>query len=58
MSRFISGWRIFVAVLQEIFDEAAYARFLSRAGVAPSRASYAAFWREREKPRASSPRCC
>ena len=39
------AWRIFVATLREIFDEAAYARFLGREGHT-SRASYAAFLRE------------
>jgi hypothetical protein len=49
---------IALAALREIFDEAAYARFLSRAGMASSSEAYAAFWREREKSCARRPRCC
>jgi hypothetical protein len=47
-----------VAVLREIFDEAAYARFLGRAGIVSSSEAYEAFWREREKSCARRPRCC
>lgn len=45
------------AMLAEIFDEAPYERFLTRAGLPSSPDAYAAFWRERDgsKPR---PRCC
>ena len=32
MKRIISGWHILVATLREIFDEAAYARFLNSGG--------------------------
>ena len=35
------------AVLREIFDESAYARFLARTGQPSSRAAYAGFLRER-----------
>ncbi len=51
------AWRIFVATLREIFDEAAYARFLGREGHT-SRASYAAFLRERETKAARKVKCC
>ncbi len=44
------------AALAEIFDEAAYARFLSRNGVPASRSAFAAFLRE--KSGAPRPRCC
>jgi hypothetical protein len=47
-----------LAALREIFDEAAYARFLRRTQMAPSREAYAAFWRERELAHAQKPRCC
>lgn len=47
-----------LAALREIFDEAAYARFLKRMGMASSSQAYAAFWREREKGCARRPRCC
>ncbi len=47
-----------VAILQEIFDEAAYARFLARAGVATSSEAYAAFRREFEEAKMRRPKCC
>jgi hypothetical protein len=45
-------------VLKEVFDEAAYARYLSRAGIVSSREAYAAFRRECEHGHARRPRCC
>jgi hypothetical protein len=50
--------RIFVATLREIFDEAAYARFLQRVGVASSAEAYAAFRREFEEAKVRRPKCC
>ena len=47
-----------LAVLREIFDESAYARFLASRGVTSSRAAYAEFLRETEHARARRPRCC
>jgi hypothetical protein len=58
MKQFIHVARILLATLREIFDEAAYARFLRRTEMASSRAAYAAFWRERESGHARRPRCC
>lgn len=58
MKRIVSGWHILMAMLREIFDEAPYARFLSRAGVASSSEAYAAFQREKEKGCARRARCC
>ena len=52
-----SAARILISTLREIFDEAAYARFLERTQMASSPAAYAAFWREREN-NAPKPRCC
>jgi len=49
--------RIFLCTLREIFDEAAYARFLQRTESSSSPEAYAAFWRERES-KAPRPRCC
>ena len=46
------------ATLLEIFDEAAYARFLTRRQMAESRASYAAFLAETAAARERRPRCC
>ena len=48
---------ILIRTLREIFDEAAYTRFLQRTQMVSSPASYAAFWRERESS-APKPRCC
>jgi hypothetical protein len=47
-----------LAMLREIFDEAAYARFLRRAGVRSSSEAYAAFRREFEEVKVRRPRCC
>ncbi|MGA8499913.1 MAG: hypothetical protein WB683_00040 [Candidatus Sulfotelmatobacter sp.] len=58
MKRIISGWHIFVAALREIFDEAAYARFLNRAGTASSSEAYAAFRREFDEAKMRRPKCC
>jgi hypothetical protein len=44
--------------LQEIFDEQAYARFLARHQLQPSRGSYAAFREEHEHNKALRPKCC
>jgi hypothetical protein len=57
MTRIKKTIRIVVCMLQEIFDEAAYTRFLGRTQMSSSPAAYAAFWRERET-RAPKPRCC
>ena len=50
--------QIFLAALREIFDEAAYARFLERQQVPSSPAAYEAFLQEREGNQAPRPRCC
>ena len=47
-----------LAALREIFDEAAYARFLSRSRIASSSVAYAAFQREKEEGCARRARCC
>jgi len=47
-----------IAILREIFDEAAYARFLSRVGLASSSAAYAAFRQEFEEAKVRRPKCC
>jgi hypothetical protein len=57
MPRLKQAVRILMSTLQEIFDEAAYSRFLQRTQMASSPAAYAAFWREREE-KAPKPRCC
>ena len=48
---------ILFSALREIFDEAAYSRFLQRTNMASSPEAYAAFWHEREG-KAPKPRCC
>jgi hypothetical protein len=52
------GFRLWLAALREIFDEAAYARFLARTGQPSSRAAYAGFLRERAAAHERRPRCC
>jgi hypothetical protein len=47
-----------LATLREIFDEAAYTRFLTRQQIESSPSAYAAFWREHEAAKARRPRCC
>ena len=62
MSRMRGFFRIFfrvgAAALREIFDEAAYARFLARTGQPSTRAAYAGFLRERAASQERRPRCC
>jgi hypothetical protein len=66
MSRFIEAGRILLATLlgtllgtlREIFDEAAYARFLSRTKMASSAIAYAAFREEFEEAKTRRPKCC
>jgi hypothetical protein len=58
MKRIISSWRIIVDALREIFDEAAYARFLGRTGMTSSSAAYAAFRREFDEAKVRRPKCC
>ena len=52
------GLRLLLAALREIFDEAAYSRFLERTGQSSSRAAYAGFLRERAALHERRPRCC
>jgi hypothetical protein len=58
MKRIVISWRILMATLREIFDEAAYTRFLNRAGMASSSEAYAAFRREFEEVKVRRPKCC
>ena len=46
------------AVLSEIFDEAAYRRFLERTCSSRSRESYRAFTHEHDATMLKKPRCC
>jgi hypothetical protein len=56
--RLKSCGEIFLAALREIFDEAAYSRFLTQRQLASSRETYAAFRQEYEVTKARRPRCC
>jgi len=47
-----------VATFREIFDEAAYSRFLARHEMRSSPGAYAAFLREQEGIKARRPKCC
>jgi hypothetical protein len=58
MKGIILGWRTLVATLREIFDEAAYARFLSRTGIESSSFAYAEFRRESDEAKMRRPKCC
>lgn len=58
MNRIARALQIFRETLREIFDEAAYARFLRRAQMQSSPEAYAAFWRERESAQQRRPKCC
>ncbi len=49
---------LLMSTLREIFDEAAYARFLERHELAPSRQSYREFLRESLPQQERRPRCC
>jgi hypothetical protein len=58
MTLVVSGWHVLVEALREIFDEAAYARFLQRAEMKSSIAAYAAFLQESEEAKVRRPKCC
>jgi len=58
MNRVTKAAQILLATLREIFDESAYARFLSRTEMKSSSAAYAAFRHELEEAKARWPKCC
>ena len=58
MNHFVNAARIVLATLREIFDEAAYARFLSRTRMASSAKAYAAFRQEFEEGKSRRTKCC
>jgi hypothetical protein len=58
MSRVVEAVRIVLATLREIFDEAAYERFLRRNQRMSSTEAYAAFRQEFEAAKARRPKCC
>jgi hypothetical protein len=54
----IRALHLIVDALREIFDENAYARFLQRRALEPSRVAYDEFLRENARARERRPRCC
>jgi hypothetical protein len=50
--------KLFWETLREIFDEAAYERYLKRTGSRESRESFAAFMEASRAGRERKPRCC
>ncbi len=58
MNRLLNAAKILRAALREIFDEAAYERFLRRTQKTSSAEAYGAFRREFEEAKAQRPRCC
>ena len=50
--------QIVLATLREIFDEAAYDRFLRRTCMTSSATAYRAFRQELEEAKARRPKCC
>ena len=58
-----TGWlpkaaRLLLSTAREIFDEAAYERFLARTRAASSVEAYEAFRQDYEALKAKRPRCC
>jgi Selenoprotein, putative len=58
MKRLRKAAAIVLDTLREIFDEAAYARYLDRHNLTSSPQAYENFWREREAVHARRTRCC
>lgn len=56
--RVLAALSLLRAAILEIFDESAYARFLTRTRVASSPHAYAAFLREQEVAKSRRPKCC
>ena len=58
MSCLVKASRILLATLREIFDEAAYERFLRRTQMVSSAKAYAVFREEFEEANTRRPKCC
>ena len=58
MNRLRNILRTLLSALREIFDEAAYQRFLERGSLASSPQAYSEFLREQERISTPRPRCC
>ena len=55
---FMATVTLLLSALREIFDEAAYSRFLARQGMVSCASAYAEFLREQEAAKARRPKCC
>ena len=55
---FVAATTLLLSALREIFDEAAFSRFLARNGMTACPRTYAAFLREQEGIKARRPKCC
>jgi hypothetical protein len=55
---FVATTKLVLYALREIFDEAAYARFLGRHEMTSCQSAYAAFLHEQEGIKARRPKCC
>ena len=49
---------VMLCMLREIFDEAAYTRFLQRTDKESCAEAYAAFWREKDSETSRRMKCC
>ena len=58
MNRFLKAAQTLIATLREIFDEAAYERFLRRKQIASSAEAYGVFRQEFEEAKTRRPKCC
>lgn len=58
MRHFAKAARVLLETLREIFDEAAYERFLKRTQMGSSAKAYAAFRQEFEEAKTRRPKCC
>ena len=54
----VRSFTVVAATLREIFDEAAYQRFLERTCLESSADAYAIFRQENEQAKTRRPRCC
>jgi hypothetical protein len=58
MSWLLKAARVFWEILREVFDEAAYERFLLRSEMKSSTQAYGVFRREMDEAKARRPKCC
>jgi hypothetical protein len=58
LAAILGSFTVFRAVMHEIFDEAAYQRFLERSQLESSVSAYKAFRKENDQAKSRKPRCC